>query len=223
MCFTTTQISLQVNTFLTETMIFPPALWFGLAANREVLIEAHEHYQKRSFRNRYVLHSARGAVPMSIPLCAGKNESMPIRSVRISRDAPWQREHKRTLQTLYGRSPFYIYYADELSALLDSQTEFLFDFNSEIIHWILQKLNLNIRVKQTESYDPHTNPDKWDLRSRLNPRKLGMAAFPPMPGLPVRSADISILDLLFQMGPEAGLWLLQQKKEHWEALVARSL
>jgi hypothetical protein len=222
MCFTTIQISLQVNAFLTETMIFPPALWFALAANREVLIEAHEHYQKRSFRNRYVLHAGRGPVPMSIPLCAGKNESMPIRSVRISRDAPWQREHKRTLQTLYGRSPFYIYYSDELSALLDSQTEFLFDFNFEMIHWVLQKLNLNIRVKLTESFDQESSPDIWDLRSRLSPRKLGLMTLPPMPGLPARSADISILDLLFQMGPEAGLWLLQQKEEHWEELVTHS-
>jgi hypothetical protein len=223
MCFTTIQISSQVNAFLTETMIFPPALWFMLAAESEVFLEAYEHYQKRSFRNRYVLHSSKGPIAMSIPLCAGKNESMPIREVRISRDAAWQREHKRTLQTLYGRSPFYIYYSDELAELLDSDEEHLFNFNFRILEWILNQLRINIRLRQTESYAMSFLPENGDARGLLKPGKLAKQLLPPMPGLPARRADMSILDLLFQMGPEAGLWLMHQKQANQGKLLVDSL
>lgn len=71
------------TSLLLETQVFPTIAFFKHALDKKIIIEAHEHYQKRSWRNRYYIGSNQGAVSMSIPLNK-ENKSMPIQEVNIS-------------------------------------------------------------------------------------------------------------------------------------------
>lgn len=118
----------------------PPVSWCAAVWNREKIdLEACEHYQKGSLRNRCHIAGPNGIQRLSIPLAKGKHQQTPIREVRIASDEAWQRQHWRSIRTAYGNAPFFEHYADELVVFYERPYAFLFDFNLELLHWALVK------------------------------------------------------------------------------------
>ena len=91
------------------------AYWSLLLSTQGVWLEAHEHYQKRSFRNKTELLSAQGRHTLTIPLQKGKHQQQPIQEVKIAYHEPWQALHIKTLQTCYQSAPFYDHYRAEIN------------------------------------------------------------------------------------------------------------
>lgn len=138
------------------TAYLPPVSWCksGLAAGA-LTIEGHEHYQKGSWRNRCEIAGPNGRQLLSIPLVKGKNNKMPVREVRIAYDEPWQRQHWRSVRTAYGNAPFFEHYAHELACFYEKKYIFLFDFNFELIEYVLlQKMKVPVPILITDSYQP---------------------------------------------------------------------
>lgn len=138
------------------TAYLPPVSWCQCAvAAGELVLEAHEHYQKGSWRNRCEIAGPNGRQLLSVPLVKGKNSKMPIRDVRIAYDEPWQRQHWRSIRTAYGSAPFFEHYAHELFAFYEKKYIFLFDFNLELIEFVLlQKMKWPGSVAETRAYQP---------------------------------------------------------------------
>lgn len=149
---------------------------------------------------------------MSIPLMAGKNQQMPIQEVRIANDQNWQKQHLKTIQSIYGRSPYFMYYCDELTALFVNKETFLIDFNFKCLHWILEKLKINLSLSCTTSFQKEATYLENDLRSKLTPWSLSDHLVLQLPGCQDRTAEISILDILFFLGPDAAAWIFQSRK-----------
>lgn len=118
----------------------PSIAWCAAAWNStEVYLEACENYQKGSLRNRCYIAGPNGIQRLSIPLVKGKHQQTPVREVRIAFDEPWQRQHWRAIKTAYGNAPFFEHYADELAPFYERRYEFLFDYNFDLLAFILQK------------------------------------------------------------------------------------
>ena len=116
----------------------PPVSWCSAFWNAsQVVIEACEHYQKGSLRNRAYLAGPNGIQRLSIPLLKGKHQQTPIREVRISYHEQWQRQHWRTISTAYGNAPYFEHYAGELHRFYEKEYEFLFDYNLELLKFVL--------------------------------------------------------------------------------------
>lgn len=188
---------------------------------QQVLIEAHEHYAKRSYRNRCHIGGANGPLRLSIPLQQGKNEQQPIREVRIAQGHNWQHQHWQSIQSAYGKTPFFEHYAPELQPFFQREWTFLFDLNLELLHWALDTLGLPPHALSfTERYLPDPPAQIQDLHDRINPRsKAGEdPCFNSRPYVqPFREKfgflpNLSILDLLFCTGPEAPLILQASAK-----------
>lgn len=125
---------------ILPTAYLPPISWcthFWNAAN--AVLEAHEHYQKGATRNRAQIAGPNGAQLLSIPLLKGKHQQTPVREVRIAYTATWQRQHWRSICTAYGNAPYFEHYADGLAPFYQKKYDFLFDFNLELIHFVLIK------------------------------------------------------------------------------------
>ncbi|NJK84178.1 MAG: WbqC family protein [Saprospiraceae bacterium] len=107
---------LQEETILLELHYLPCVHYFTkICQYPKVCLEQHENYLKRSYRNRCHLAAANGILRLSIPLEKGKNQQMPIRSVKIAYDEPWQKQHLKSIHTAYGNAPFFNDYMDELA------------------------------------------------------------------------------------------------------------
>ena len=206
---------------LLEIQYLPAVAWCAAVWREElVCLEASEHYQKGSLRNRCYLAGPNGPQRLSIPLEKGKHQQTPIREVRIAYSEPWQRLHWRTIQSAYGNAPFYEHYADEIRPFYEKRWTYLFDYNLEFQTFILKKkLGWKGDFKMETAYCP---PGKWagglDLRDTIGSRQAEIPDwFTPLPYPQVfqeRSGflpNLSVLDLLFCCG-RAGIEVLSQSQ-----------
>lgn len=187
------------------TTIFGPLPFYydGLIKG-QVITEDNENFQKKSFRNRYFINSSQGLLCLSIPLVKGKNNQTPIKEVKISYDERWITKHIHTWQTCYGKSPYIIYYQDAFIRILEKKYTYLFDLNLAIAEKIWQYLKADI-MPQCGSQQHH-NKTTWQP---YTPPHITHIDYPTLWDLTTIDVNaLSILDLLFNSGPESKALLL---------------
>jgi WbqC-like protein family len=200
---------------LIELHYLPCIQYFAkLAQHSDVYLEQKEHYSKGSYRNRCYIAGANSVQLLSIPLVKGKNEQQPIRDTRIAYDMPWQIQHWRSIQSAYGNSPYFEHYEDGLAPFYRKKYHFLFDFNYDLLLWLTTKLQLGISFRLTKEYQTTPVADTDDWRNGIHPKPqrqrvdpVFKAAYYPQPFEDRHGflSNLSILDLIFCTGPQAGM------------------
>ncbi len=195
---------------LLSTAHFPPIQYFCKIINlKEFAIESCENLQKQSYRNRHKVLAANGPIDLTVPLHKGRSPGQLIKDVRLDYSESWNKTHRKTILSAYNHSPFYEYYIDDILPYWEKQWKYLYDYNYEILMTLFDLLDLNIRILDTTEYTaPISNND---LRILIHPKKsLDLdTEFKPQVYTQNFSdrhgffANLSILDLLFQTGPEA--------------------
>ncbi|MEO5581346.1 MAG: WbqC family protein [Saprospiraceae bacterium] len=180
---------------MIKTAYFPPlSVVQSLIKAEEIVIDTGEHYQKNSLRNRCYLASNQGKILLSVPLTKGKHQQMPIQDVRIAYEYDWVRQHLRTIENNYKRAPYYEYYMPEIERILQSHHRLLLDLNWEIMLFICRVFRWNPLMAYSIEFNKGENQDIHFFHSIPYPQ-LFENKFPFIP-------DLSILDLLFCMGPQ---------------------
>lgn len=202
---------------LLELQYLPPVQYFAkLARYERVWIEQHEHYVKGSYRNRCRIAGANGMLRLTVPLEKGKNEQLPIRRVRIAYQEPWQHQHWESIRSAYGRAPFFDFYADALAPFFEQRWTYLFDLNWQMLQTLVELLGLETKLERTKIYRKAPPVDVLDFRNGIFPKKHRQKKDPDFTPPKYRQLfeerhgflpNLSILDLLFCTGPEAGLLL----------------
>lgn len=208
---------MERNTLLIEAHYLPSIQFFSkLTHFPTLLLEAHENYQKGSYRNRCHIVGANGLMRLSIPLRKGKNEQLPIQKTLISHDEPWIAQHWQSIRSAYGNAPFFPYYQDELEAVFQQGPTHLFDWNKNIIQLLIELLQLDVAVLSTDRFSKTVAEEIVDLRGHIHPKSHRQQADPGFQAVPYPQLfeerhgflpNLSILDLLFCAGPQASLYL----------------
>lgn len=206
---------------ILSTTYFGPVQWYQkLNVADVVLVEAHENYCKQTYRNRCVIATANGAQALTVPVERPADIDLnrcPIRDLRISDHGRWRQLHWNALQSAYSESPFFEYYADDLHPFFDRHYEFLFDFNMEICETLCSLLDVRPTIKLTTEYVRHADlgEEFADFRDSIVPKHPQPdPSFTPRRYYQVFATkhgflpNLSVLDLLFNMGPE-GIFLLK--------------
>lgn len=195
---------------LLSTAYLPPVSYFAaIATSGKAMVEACETFQKQSYRNRCNIYSPDGVQTLLVPvLHAG---SRFIRDIRIDYSKNWLHTHRRAIATAYGPAPFFKYYWDDIDAILDRRYEFLFDMNLALTEKLLSMLDIRTEVQLTTDYESAPTGLN-DLRSAVHPKRdtCGWRAKEYYQTFCSRHGflpDMSIVDLLFCEGPEAGSYL----------------
>ena len=177
-----------------------------------LLFDPWEHYQKQSFRNRYHILTANGVKALSIAVKHSGGKHVPSAEVRISRDKPWLRDHLRGIRAAYGSAPYYIHYREAVEELLSHGASSLGEFFEYTFdHWCAL-LGVELKYELSGSYCE--GDYDWDLRKRIKrpedfPVIKAMEPYPQV--FEDRSGfcpSLSVIDLLFNTGPEAGRLLV---------------
>lgn len=205
---------------LLSTTYFGPVQWYQkLNASHTVYIEACETYAKQTFRNRCVIATANGTQALTVPVERPADIELnrcPIRDLRISDHGRWRQLHWNALQSAYSESPFFEYYADDLRPFFERRYDYLFDYNMAIIETMCELLDVRPDIRLTCDYVPSAflHPGTIDYREAITPKHpADDPDFTPRPYYQVFASrtgfipNISILDLLFNMGPEGVFWL----------------
>lgn len=208
---------------LLSTAYFAPIAYYALLFHEpEVMIEAQENYNKQSYRNRMFIGTDQGPLPLSVNVEKGYATKCPIKEVKLSGHGDWLHQHEIALMSNYGSTPFYEYYIEDILKILHSE-DTLFGMNEKLRNYICELIGFHPNVKYTEEYIPSDTPGLRDLRNTLHPKKDIVEAVPEFKVIPYYQVvgqrhefmpNLSILDLLFNMGPESILVLSESIKKN---------
>lgn len=219
---------------LLSTAYFPPVSYFaamaqemtGLISRRGdggspelspsvVYIEACENFQKQSYRNRCRFYAADGVQTLSFPIVhEDGTHKILITEIKIDYKKPWVLQHERAIISAYGMSAYFDYYKDELFAILEAGYEKLFDLNMALLRFFIEKTGIKVDLRLTEDY--HKESRYEDLREVIHPKRpntilkdlsLEKPYFQVFSGKYGFQSDLSIMDLLFNEGPDSILYL----------------
>ena len=202
---------------LLSTTYFGPVQWYQkLYRADDVQIEACESFQKQTYRNRCLIATTQGVQALTVPVRI--EGSSLITNSRISDHGNWRHLHWNALKSAYGESPFFEYYEDDLRPFFLPDWEFLFDFNEAIRQKMCELLDIQPRVSPTTQFLPPaavaSHPTLHDFRDAIQPKHPAPDPhFTPRPYYQVYRQkhgflpNLSILDLLMNMGNESVLYL----------------
>ncbi len=209
-------------TALLSSTYFGPVQWYQKLNRYEAcLIERCDSFIKQTYRNRCIIAATGGRQALTVPIVHDEGD-MLMRDVRISDHGNWRHLHWNALLSAYGESPFFDFYADDLRPFYEKRWAFLFDFNMEIMQKMCELLDIEPCVSTTDEYvflpddngSEATGTGIMDFRDAIRPKHpLPDAEFEPQEYYQVYALkhgfqpNLSILDLLFNEGPEAVLYL----------------
>jgi len=192
---------------------FPPIEFFARAISKNHLIlEAHEHYIKQTYRNRMCIASAQGKLDLIIPVNCPQGSKTNITNVLISYDEAWHKKHWHAITSAYKSTPFFDYYADEFYVFYKHKHTDLWSFTTAIIDMCFNLLSTQIKIEKTQTFI-HTYPQTTsDCRYTLHPKKeYNKCHFSPYIQLFEEKhgfiPNLSILDILCNLGPESLLYI----------------
>lgn len=197
--------------YLSTAYLAPIQYYSKLITYDEICIETAENYPKQTYRNRCLIASANGIQALSVPVEKPDTLKAPTRDIRISEHGNWRHLHWNTLVSAYNMSPFFEYYADDFRPFYEKKYKYLIDYNDALQVIICDLLDIHPNIIHTTRYEPSpTN----DFRQLIDPRHPQPdTTFTPRPYYQVFRdkhgflPNLSIVDLLFNMGPESILFL----------------
>ena len=202
---------------LFSSAYLPPIEYFHFLLKTEnAVIEKFETYKKQTYRNRCNIYTERGLTTLSIPITKPFGNHTKTSEVEIFYSENWQLNHWKTIRSAYQASPFFLYYKDELEIFYKKKFSRLFDFNNQLLQTLIEMLEIDVNILFSEHFEKPSENEN-DLRFKLSPKENSLITslqpysqvFDDRHGfLP----NLSILDLLFNLGPEAGIYLKDLSK-----------
>ena len=214
---------------LLSTAYFGPVQWFQKLHRYPVAcIDPFDLWVKQTYRNRCIIAATHGLQALTVPIVHDPDVTL-TRDIRISDHGNWRHLHWNALRSAYGESPFFEFYADDLAPFFERRWEFLVDFNEAIAVLMCQLLDidcplttancpLTTSVPSSQEKCPDDGmppqPDFDDFREAIRPKHPL-----PDPSFTTRRyyqvfeqkhgflPNLSILDLLMNMGNESVLYL----------------
>lgn len=211
---------------MRETLLHPG--YFGAVdqfcvfhSAQSLLWENEDNYQKQTYRNRQYIYGANGKLLLNIPVKHSHNKEgrQLYKEVKIENEFNWQKNHWKSLESAYRTSPFFEFYEDELRHLYEKRFTYLINFNYRCIEAVKECLQIEKSCKKTteyfRSYPDHTKTQ--DYRFLIKAKRQPEVALEPYPQVFQEKkgfiANLSILDLLFNEGPQALSYLEKHAKK----------
>lgn len=190
----------------------PCIVWFrNLLQHENVVLDVHEHFLKQTYRNRCHILGANGVLALTVPV-KKRDHKQSMQKTCIEYEMKWQHQHWQSIVSAYNSSPFFLYYRDGFEALYQTTFESLVDLNLAMITHCLKLLKVEKKWSLSEAY---IAVEGKDLRESIHPKRPEEAVLKPYwqvfsEKMPFQ-ADLSIIDLLFNKGPESLRYILEEK------------
>ena len=200
-------------------------------------------YDKHGWRNRNQIKTHKGKQWLTIPVhTKGVTSGTPIKDVRIDWSKPWAKSHLKSITISYSKAPYFRKYLPMLESIFERRDEFLADFTITVSILLARELGFSSTRFMRSSEISNLKGQKTDrvidvlqrvgatyyicgplAKSYMEPEKFEAAGipfeymqynYPEYTQLhPPYDPHVSILDLLFMNGSQAGEFFSQIKHE----------
>ena len=160
-----------MNLIVENQILSPVYICSKIDKSAGVLIERFDNYNKRTYRNRFIILSQNGPLTISIPLKKGKNRNTPFKEVKISYDKNWISNLKNTIKTCYGSAPYFEFYFDEIMDIFNKKHSYLFDLNNDLRKFVIDTLEIDTLIDFTKEFNLEYSSDFEDIRDKYSPVK----------------------------------------------------
>ena len=205
--------------------------FFELMYNCDLFVLLDDvQYTKKDWRNRNRIRTREGWIWLTVPVLTKDKQNQLINEAKINSSTDWRRKHLRTIEINYYKAKYFNNYFPYFEKLYASDWGYLVDLDAEIISWIAKALDikttilessvLNIEGKREdkiinickklgaeEFYDSKAAQNILDLEKfwenditvkfQNYPHPIYKQIYEPF--IPY----MSVIDLLFQYGPES--------------------
>jgi hypothetical protein len=192
----------------------PVSYYAKLLQYDEIVFEQHENLLKSSYRNRCYIMGANGKLRLSIPLQNGRDHKALYTSLQTENRQRWKAIHWHSILSAYKHAPYFEHYAPHFEKLyLHTETHSLFQWNWQLFETTAKILKIPAAIRFSETFEKEVAPTIDDARNLFQPEKEPEIIFPKY--IQVFSerhgfeADLSILDLIFNLGTEAKSYLTE--------------
>ena len=198
---------------LIHPTFFPNVAHFvAMIQTRDLVFEVYDNYQKQTYRNRTSICGANGRMNLNVPVVYSQNNRQLYKDVAIFDENNWQSQHLKSLESAYRTSPFYEFYIDELMPLFTEKFTTIMALNLKCISVLYNCMQLPLTYRTTTEFN--VIPAYRDGRLLSNCRKETPQSFQPYRQVFDHKygflSNLSILDLLFNEGPNTELYLNAQ-------------
>ena len=196
---------------LSSFYLAPVEYYSRLHRAGSALIEIYDNYQKQSYRNRCTIAGANGPLSLSIPVEKPTASNSMMKDIRIAEHGNWRHLHWNAIASAYNSSPFFQYYEEDFRPFYEKRYTFLHDLNEELRQLLCRLIGVETTLSCSTAYMQTLPENLIDLRETIHPKKrsdyetghyyqvfAGRHGFIP---------NLSIIDLLFNMGNESRLCL----------------
>ncbi|WP_406684748.1 WbqC family protein [Seonamhaeicola sp. MEBiC1930] len=199
---------------LIHPTYFPDIAHFvAITQAKEVMFEVEDNFVKQTYRNRTNIYGANGKLTLNVPVTYSQKNRQKYKDVKIFNEDKWQANHWKSLLSAYRTSPFFEYYEDDLQPLFHKKEDFILDFNLKCFEVICDCLQLDLTISKSVVFKK-TTENELDLRSLVNAKKEQHQQFDVYTQVFNNKHgfinNLSILDLLFNEGPNAVNYLESQ-------------
>lgn len=159
-----------------------------------------DNYQRKSLRNRTFILGANGKLLLSIPTTKLDNSNRAYQQIEISYAENWQKQHWKSIESAYRRSPYFEFYEDYFYKFYKEQDyKFLWEYNYQLILLIIKLLKIdvmpNLETIETISSINEYNLIKPCIYQQVFANKLAF------------EENLSVIDLIFNKGPQSKLFI----------------
>ena len=187
---------------------FPSITYMANLVQQPVVFCVHSHYQKQTYRNRCNIYGANGKLSLSVPIEHRKTgEHQKDHDVMIKEQEDWKKNHWRSLESAYRSSPFFEFYEDELAEVFFTKKEKLMDFNIALMRCVFDWLSFEDQSIFSERFIPlAAEEERLIIAKKSQPLTIPAytQVFESKHGF---ISDLSVLDLIFNLGPESRTYL----------------
>ena len=155
-----------------------------------------------------VINGANGPLTLTVPI-QHDAPKMKMKEVKVQHKENWAKQHWRSIQSAYGKAPFFDYYAPLVEPIVLEQKQFLMDYLEDSLSICQRLLGESFRIIKSKKYIEASQEVDFDFRSVISPKtQIGiMSGFDQKAYFQLFGKDfvpdLSILDLLFCEGPNA--------------------
>jgi len=204
----------------------------------EFIIYDEAQYTKNDWRNRNKIKTPSGVQWITIPVYQ-KTLDQRISETKVS-NSKWAIKHWNTIQGNYAKAPYFAMYKDifkEFYSLVE--TPYLSEINIHLLKLICGLLNIETRISNSSSFQLAGNPterlvslckqtsssiylsgpaakqyleEECFVQEKISIEWMDYSDYPEYPQLfPPFAQDVSIIDLLFNVGPASTSFMKGKK------------